>query len=700
MNTKMKNNNVRIGIDVGGTFTDFALAKDGVFHTTKLLTTHQAPEQAILEGLQDIMAQTGTRVGEVESIIHGTTLATNAIIEQKGARVAMLTTQGFRDVIELTTESRFDQYDLQLIKPEPLVPRHLRFTIKERLAADGRELLPLDVKAIKDFAAGLRENNVDSLAICFLHSFVDARHEHQAAEELLKYLPDLYISLFAEVAPVIREYERFSTTVANAYVQPLIDAYLKRLQTGLKDSGFDCPLFMFLSNGGLAEVDIARKFPIRLVESGPAGGAVFASHIARKLEEERIVSFDMGGTTAKLCLIDEAEPQKSELFEMARVHRFKQGSGLPARIPVIEMVEIGAGGGSIARVDNLGRITVGPDSAGSEPGPACYDRGGQLATVTDSDLILGHLEADGFADGTMKLQRQHSEKAIHTHLAGPLKMEIPYAAYGVAEIVDEEMANAAREHATENGKTVGERSMVAFGGAAPIHALALAKKLGIKKVIIPPGASVGSAVGFLLAPVSFELSRSCLVRLSQFKAQVLEGLYTEMSAAAHRVVASAAPDEERSEIRQAQMRYVGQGYNIAVNVSLKTLEEGDREVLEKEFNDVYRGLYKKLHEGVDIEIVGVSVAVSAQIASVEAKGDEVSSGKSSTPPHHDSELFNEEEGQYRKVAVYLRHDLLPGKHLNGPLLIRDQGTTIVVPEDCSLGIASDYSLLIERGATS
>ena len=693
----MTKQSIRIGIDIGGTFTDFALAKEGAFHTTKLLTTHQAPEQAIMKGLDEIMSSTAVRPAEVESIIHGTTLATNAIIEQKGARVAMLTTEGFRDVIELTTESRFDQYDLQLVKPEPLVPRHLRFTVRERLAADGRELLPLDVEALKAIAAELKENKIESLAICFLHSFIDSRHEQQAANELKKLMPDLYISLSAEVAPVIREYERFSTTVANAYVQPLIDAYLLRLQTGLVNSGFDCPLFMFLSNGGLAEVEVARKFPIRLVESGPAGGAVFASHIARKLNEERIVSFDMGGTTAKLCLIDNAEPQKSDLFEMARVHRFKQGSGLPARIPVIEMVEIGAGGGSIARVDNLGRITVGPDSAGSEPGPACYGRGGESATVTDSDLVLGRLESDGFADGSMQLDRAASERSLDHHLAGPLKMDIPYAAYGVAEIVEEEMANAAREHATENGKTVNERSMIAFGGAAPIHALALAQKLGINKVIIPPSASVGSAVGFLLAPVSFELSRSCRVRLSHFHVQSLNDLFTEMSAAAHQVVESAAPDAERVERRQAQMRYLGQGYNVAVDVSLDVLGEDDKDTIEDSFNSVYQGLYKKLHDGVDIEIVGVSVSVSARLEASQSDSAPPASSDVDISPDHQASLFDEKEGEYCSLPVYLRDVLLPGAGLIGPLLVRDKGTTIVVPKDCRLRVAADNSLLIERG---
>ncbi|NKB39430.1 MAG: hydantoinase/oxoprolinase family protein, partial [Gammaproteobacteria bacterium] len=569
----MNKEGVRIGIDVGGTFTDFALRKDKLFHTSKVLTTHQAPEQAIMQGLQTIMSQTACEPEDVELIIHGTTLATNAIIEHKGARVAMLTTEGFRDVLELGTESRFDQYDLDLVKPEPLVPREYRFTVSERLAADGNELLPLELSSIRQIAEELKKNEIESVAICFLHSYVNPEHEERAAEELRKYLPDIYISLSSQVAPEIREYERFSTTVANAYVQPLIDSYLKQLTEQLHLAGFTCPLFMFLSNGALAEVKVARQFPIRLVESGPAGGAVFASHVARIHKEDRILSFDMGGTTAKICLIDNAEPQKANVFEMARVHRFKQGSGLPARIPVIEMVEIGAGGGSIARVDNLGRISVGPDSAGSEPGPACYDQGGNMATVTDADLILGLLEADGFADGSMCLNPDAAKQAIDKNLSEPLQMETPFAAYGVAEIVEEDMANAAREHATESGKSLEDRSLIAFGGAAPIHALSLANKLGIERIIIPASAGVGSAVGFLLAPVAFELSRSCRVSLSQFQVQVLNELSAEMSKYAHAVVSSGAPNHDRAEIRQAQMRYVGQGYNIPVDLPVRVIEE-------------------------------------------------------------------------------------------------------------------------------
>ena len=692
----MSSEGIRIGIDTGGTFTDFALSRDGVFHTTKKLTTHQAPEQAIMQGLDDLMGATGCRPADAELIIHGTTLATNAIIEHKGAKVAMLTTEGFRDVLEMGSESRFDQYDLSLTKPAPLVPRHLRFTISERLAADGSELLPLDLAAIGQIAEELKENEIESLAVCFLHSFINPGHEQRAARELRKYLPDIYISLSSQVAPEIREYERFSTTVANAYVQPLIDSYLKRLQEELVQAGFACPLYMFVSNGGLVEVDVARQFPIRLVESGPAGGAVFASHIARIHKEDRILSFDMGGTTAKICLIDNAEPQKATMFEMARSHRFKQGSGLPARIPVIEMVEIGAGGGSIARVDSLGRITTGPDSAGSEPGPACYDLGGAEATVTDADLILGRLEAEGFADGSMQLNNEAAGQAIREKLAGPLRMDIPLAAYGVAEIVEEDMANAAREHATESGKSLTGRTLVAFGGAAPLHALSLAGKLGINRVIVPAHAGVGSAIGFLLAPVGYELARSCHVRLNDFKAGVLNKLFKEMSEYAHGIVASGAPGRERTEIRQAQMRYIGQGYSISVDVPVGKLLKNGAHLLQQAFDKAYINLYSKLHDGVDVEIVGVSVSVSAHLVSAKSAETPVAATGISPEADHSATLFDARSGAYEEANVYSRHALQPGNCIPGPNLVRDRGTTVMVPQGHAVTVAGDKSLIIER----
>jgi N-methylhydantoinase A len=692
---------IRIGIDVGGTFTDFALAIDDELHTTKVLTSRQAPEQAIMSGLRKLEQLAEWSPQEVSVLIHGTTLATNAIIERKGARVAMITTEGFRDVLELGTESRFDQYDLNIRKPEPLVPRNLRFTVPERLAADGSVLLPLDLGGLETIAEDLRAQRVDSVAICFLHSFVNAEHEQRVAQALRNYLPDVHISLSAQVVPEIREYERFSTTVANAYVQPLIAAYLQRLEGALRQAGFACPWYVFLSNGALAEPAMARQFPVRLVESGPAGGAIFASHVARRHGQDSILSFDMGGTTAKICLIDQAEPQKAGAFEIARAHRFKQGSGLPLRIPVIEMVEIGAGGGSVARIDGLQRIVVGPDSAGSEPGPACYGLGGEEATVTDADLVLGRMEADCFADGSMRLDIQAAQSAIDMRLATPLGMEVAFAAHGVAAIVEEDMANAAREHAAESGKSLRGRTLVAFGGAAPLHALPLAAKLGIERIIVPRCAGVGSAVGFLLAPVAFELTRSCRVRLSQFRHEEINRLFQDMGAYAHGVVASAAPHTGRGETRRALMRYVGQGYDIPVTVPLRSLCAADSETLRVAFDDAYTHLYSRPHAGIDIEIVGVSLSVSAfPDWRYQAPSPAKTARRAAAHPDHAAPLFDPDCGASAKVPVHVRAALQSGDHLTGPALIRDQGTTILVVACCMASVADQLDLVIETGAAA
>ena len=695
----MSSKGIRIGIDTGGTFTDLALSRDGIFHTGKLLTTHQAPEQAIMKGLDNLMVAARCRPEDAEIIIHGTTLATNAVIENKGAKVAMLTTEGFRDVLDLGSESRFDQYDLGLTKPSPLVPRHLRFTVPERLAADGSELLPLDLSVLRQIAGELKRNDIESVAVCFLHSFINPDHEQRAAQELQKYLPDIYLSLSSRVAPEIREYERFSTTVANAYVQPSMDSYLMRLQEGLLQARFNCPLYMFVSNGGLVELDVARQFPIRLVESGPAGGAVFASHVARIHQEDRILSFDMGGTTAKICLIDNAEPQKTAVFEMARAHRFKQGSGLPARIPVIEMVEIGAGGGSIARIDSLGRIAVGPESAGSEPGPACYDLSGDNATVTDADLILGRLETDGFADGTMQLNSEAARRVVRENIADSLHMDIPLAAYGVAEIVEEDMANAAREHAAESGKSLTGRTLVAFGGAAPLHALSLAGKLGINRVIIPSNAGVGSAIGFLLAPVAFELARSCHVKLRDFKAAILNKLFEEMSEYAHGIVAAGAPGRSRTEIWQAQMRYIGQGYSIPVDLPVRRLQKNHAQSLQQAFDKAYINLYSKLHDEVEVEIVGACVCVSAHLTVTKASEPVETRANVLPEADHVTATFDVRAGGYRDIDVYSRSALQAGNQVAGPILVRDKGTTVMVPNGCGVTVAADKSLIIEREKT-
>ncbi|WP_374901219.1 hydantoinase/oxoprolinase family protein, partial [Brucella endophytica] len=437
---------------------------------------------------------------DIDTIIHGTTLATNALIERRGAKTAFITTKGFRDVIEMRTESRFEQYDLDIVLPAPLVARNERFVLDERIGADGSVLKALDLAEVDNLCEHIVAAGYESVAIGFIHSYLNSAHEKIVRDRLLARKSDIAVSVSSEVSPQMREFQRFNTVCANAFVKPLMASYLNRLVGRLTEEGTRCPVFMIHSGGGIISVESAVEFPVRLLESGPAGGAIFAAHIASSYGLEQVLSYDMGGTTAKICMIEGQTPKTSKTFEVARTYRFKKGSGMPISIPVIEMVEIGAGGGSIATVDSMRQIRVGPHSAGSEPGPACYGRGGESPTVTDADLILGRLDAGEFAGGAMKLDRPASDRAMQHDLAEKLGTDVATAAYGLSEMVDENMSNAARMHAVENGKELSEYTMIAFGGAAPIHAARLCEKLGMSELLIPPGAGVGSAIGFLRAP--------------------------------------------------------------------------------------------------------------------------------------------------------------------------------------------------------
>jgi N-methylhydantoinase A len=683
----------RIGVDIGGTFTDVVLEAGGAQYTAKVLTTHDAPDRAVIDGLGQALEASGMAPGEVEVIIHGTTLATNAIIERKGATTALVTTEGFRDVVEMGSESRFDQYDLNIEKPAPLVPRRLRFGIAERLSVAGEVLVPLDEAALAKLGRKLKSLGIESAAIGFLHSYQNPGHERRAAEILTDAHPDLMVSLSSEVSAEIREYERFTTACANAYVRPLIASYLDRLESALADNGFACPLFLMLSSGGVTRPETAKAFPVRLVESGPAGGAILAAHIAREAGLDTVLSFDMGGTTAKICLIDDGTPQPARAFEVARAYRFKPGSGLPLRIPVIEMVEIGAGGGSIARVDAMKRITVGPDSAGSEPGPASYDRGGSEPTVTDADVMLGRIGAKGFAGGAYALKPEKAEAALRSRIGAPLKLDAYTAAWGVAEMVDENMSNAAREHATERGKDVAGRVLIAFGGSAPVHAARIADKLGIDRILVPVAAGVGSAVGFLRAPVAYELARTAYQRLDSFAPALVNPILEEMSAEAARIVELGAPSRAREETRQAYMRYLGQGHEIPVPVPARRLETADGAGLRAAYEAAYRAKYGRLVEGVDIEVVSWIVTVSAAIAAPVAVSAGSGRGASAAGSRT---LFDAETGESTAVAVYQRDALGAGAAFDGPAVIAERQTTTVVPAHFAARIDGAGNIVLNR----
>ena len=686
----------RLAVDVGGTFTDVVLEAGRKRHATKVLTTPEAPERAILEGTRIVLAEAGIGFADLAVIIHGTTLATNAIIERKGAPTALIATEGFRDVIEVADESRYDQYDLTIEKPKVLVPRRLRFTVPERVDVNGAVRLALDVAAAEKVAKEIARAKVAAVAIALIHSYANPDHERRIAEIVAKVCPGVAITLSSEACPEVREYERTSTAIANAYVQPLMAGYLGRLEAALAAEGYKRPIHLVTSGGNLTSLATARQFPVRLVESGPAGGAILAAHVAAERAERRVLSFDMGGTTAKICLIQDYQPFKARSFEVDRAARFLKGSGLPVRIPVIEMVEIGAGGGSIARVDQLRRITVGPDSAGSVPGPACYDRGGAEPTVTDADVVLGRIDVEGFAGGMLRLAPEKSKAAVERNVGAPLSMPLEEAAFGVAEIVDENMSNAARVHSVERGVAIAEHTLVAFGGAAPLHACRLAQKLGIGRIVIPEGAGVGSAIGFLKAPAAFELVRSRFMSLDAFDADAANALVREMSREAQALAEPAALGRALSEERHAFMRYIGQGHEIAVRLPDRALAAADAAMLREAFEAEYRRLFERHIPGARIEVLSWSVLVSTAAERPRKLAARKSSSGSKPKAAGSRLVWDQAEGTPVKVDTFARGDLKSGIHVSGPALILESGTSTFVAPGFDASVDAGNALVLER----
>ena len=667
---------IRLGVDIGGTFTDVALEVGDRRYTAKGLTTARAPEAGVLAIVRAIIGEAGIKPGDVQLIIHGTTLATNALIERKGAKTALLTTEGFRDILEIRHENRFEQYDVNIDLPPPLVPRRLRLPVRERIDAQGNVLVPLDEASVTRALDLIAAQNIEAVAVGFLHSFTNPEHELRVGEAVARRLPNVAVSLSSDVSPEMREYERFSTACANAYLQPLIGSYLGKLARELEQSGFRCPMLLMTSGGGITTVETAIRFPVRLVESGPAGGAIFAACIARQHGLDHVVSFDMGGTTAKICFIDQGRPQTARAFEVARVYRFTKGSGLPLRIPVIEMVEIGAGGGSIAAIDSLGRIAVGPQSAGSEPGPVCYGRGGSEPTVTDADLVLGRIDPATFSGGKMRLDVSAAQGAVAERIGAKLDLGAEHAALGISEMVDENMANAARVHAIESGKDVRPRTLIAFGGAAPLHAARVAEKLGISRVLIPANAGVGSAVGLLRAPVAYEVVRGRLMRLSSFEPENANRLLADMRAEAEAIVRRGAGAVPLAERRAAFMRYRGQGHEIAVELPVRAFNSADRAAITALFEDAYRRLYSRPIPGVDIEILSWVVTVSAPAQGELASVMPVRASEAQT--HARRPLFDPQAGEFQNVPIYWRGDLTAGAKIAGPAVIAEDDTSTVV----------------------
>jgi len=631
----------------------------------------------VLAGIAKVLSLAALQPGEVGLIIHGTTLATNALIERKGAKTALICTEGHRDSVEMAYENRFEQYDINIDRPAPLVPRYLRWAVRERLNANGEVLIPLDEDSVAALLPQIEDEAIESLAIGLIHGYADPAHEERVAEIIRTRFPELPITLASEVCPEIREYERQSTACANAYVQPIMTRYLVALEQRLRAQGFVCPFLLMTSGGGLTSFETAVRFPIRLVESGPAGGAILASRIAAECGLDRVVSYDMGGTTAKLCLIDDATPLASRTFEVAREYRFLKGSGLPLRIPAIEMVEIGAGGGSIATVDAMQRVNVGPESAGSEPGPACYNHGGTAPTVTDADLALGRIDVGRFAGGSVTLAPDKAREVLARDVGTPLNMGEALAAFAVSEVVDENMANAARVHAIEWGKNVAGRAMVAFGGAAPLHAARLAEKLEVDQVVIPTGAGVGSAIGFLRAPISYEVVRSRYLRLSAFDACLANAVLAEMRAEAEAIVAEAAAGVELVESRTSFMRYLGQGHEISVDLPVRQLTSADGTVLQEAFDAAYTRLYGRTIPNLDVEILSWTLMLGTKLPSVQ-QIPAPAFDNSATAPIAQRPVFDPATTDFVETPVYRREDLSPGVRIEGPALIVEDQTTSVV----------------------
>ena len=667
----------RVGIDIGGTFTDMLLvSEDGTAAIGKTLTTPADPSLAVENALKPALQNGSVNPQQRGTLIHGTTLVTNALIERKGAPTALLTTLGFRDAVEIGREHRYELYDLNLELPKPLVPRHLRFDVPERIAADGSVLQPLDEDFVRRLVAELRDKGVKAIGISYLNSYRNPAHERRTGEIVAEVAPQIRVSLSSEVVAEIREFQRTSTTLANVYVQERVSDYLAQLEARLKAIGFSGSFFVMLSSGGIATRDTASRFPVRLLESGPAAGALAAAQAGMLSGHRDLLSFDMGGTTAKLCVIEDGRPLKTHEFEVDRVYRFRKGSGLPVRIPVIDMIEIGAGGGSMARIDSLGLLKVGPESSGADPGPVCYGQGGTEPTVTDADLILGYLDARYFLGGKMQLDVDAARNALG-RFGRRLGMTVEQVAWGIHQIVNENMANAARAHLGERGKDPRRLPMYAFGGAGPVHGYGVAEILRLPALISPVGAGVGSTFGLLAAPLAFDFVRSAYSRLDELDWQFANSLLNEMAAEGRKVLESSGLSEEDiSYQRTADMRYVGQGHEVSVSLPDGTLGVKHLETVIATFENTYQALYGRKGPDVPLEIINWRVVARGPQPQLNMKlqRESMKAGnaiKGSRPAYFSARGYGE-------TQVYDRYALKPGMTFAGPAIVEERESTLII----------------------
>ena len=686
----------RFGVDIGGTFTDLVVIDEesGAIRVGKVLTTAKDPAHGVEQGVQSLLDDARVDPVRVRAVVHGTTLATNALIERKGARTALLTTEGFRDTLEIRHEGRYDMYDLLIDPPAPLVPRHLRREVPERLLPDGAVLRPLDEVAARRVVAELIDAGVEAVAICLLHAYLNPIHERRLAALLREAAPHVAVSCSSEVVPEIREYERASTTTANVYVAPLMARYLEDLERRLHGLGIPGQLYVMQSSGGIALPALARRLPIRLVESGPAAGALAAAQAARERGDSRLLSFDMGGTTAKACVIDGGAPLVAREFEVARADRFKKGSGLPIRVPVIEMIEIGAGGGSIARVDRMGLLKVGPDSAGADPGPACYNLGGRQPTVTDADLLLGYLDAEFFLGGRMRLDRAAAERAVSEQVARPLGLDPTAAAWGIHRVVNENMAAAARIHGIERGRDLRAYPLFAFGGAGPVHCWQVARILKVPRILLPFGAGAMSAWGLLAAPLAFDFVRTVRARLDAADWDALTRLFVEMEDEGRDLLARAgvaAGDARVSRI--AEMRYVGQGHEVEAPMPAGRLSPASLPAITASFEDAYRALYHRLPQGVPIEALNWRVTVAGPPPRLAFGGGAGPRATAAAVKTSRRAWFAEAAG-WIDTPGYDRYALGPGATFPGPAIVEERESTAIIGPGASCRVDDGLTLVV------
>ena len=684
----MTNETYRLGCDIGGTFTDFVLVNGdtGEFQINKCLTTPGDPSDAVEQGILELLEREPGFMPKIDEIIHGTTLVINAIIERKGAKTGLITTKGFRDVLELGREIRYDAYDIFAEYPLPLVPRSLRFEVTERITSDGRVIQDLEEKDVQKVLSELLELGIESLAVCLLNSYENPVHEKKIQDMVKQLAPDLSLSTSFEVLPQIREYERTCTTATNAYVKPITARYLAKLSSRLETLGFNGKLFIMLSSGGITSVETAQQFPVRIIESGPTAAVIASQHYGRMFQIKDIFCFDMGGTTAKSCLIQKGHAGLVSTFEVGRVQRFKKGSGLPIQVPVVDLMEIGAGGGSIAKMSKMGLLQVGPESAGADPGPACYGRGGGNPTVTDADLLLGYLDPDYFLGGTMPLDREASEKAMAAKVAGPLGTSVEEAAFGIHDLINETMAAAAKTHIAEKGGNPNIVTISAFGGAGPVHAYGLAKKIGAPRILVPPLAGVGSALGFFTAPVAFDLTRSHRVALDDANLTEIERLFQELEKEGAAILQQADKDQSIVFERTLMMRFVGQGAETDLSIERKPFDQWEKNQIRGFFDDAYKKLYGRTYPETPVEFVTFKLRASLPSREFRIPPLRQSTGKLADCTKGQRSAFSLVSKEYIPFTVYDRVKLFPGAVMPGPAIIEERESTIIVGEDANASV--------------